>query len=93
VKVTVRFSTLLLAFAIVLFPFPYDWLPELASAVGFDGRTVGGVLMYIEGPLVLLSLLSAASLLVYSLIRKRPSTQFACEAVAALCLALLLPTY
>jgi hypothetical protein len=92
-KVTVRFSTLLLAFAILLFPFPYDWLPEFASALGFNGQTVGGVLMYIEGPIVLLSLLSAASLLVYSLIRKRPFIQFACETVAALCLAFLLPTY
>src|SRR6267378_8183031 len=66
VKVTVRFSTLFLAVAVLLFPFPYDWLPQLVSAAGYDGRTVGGILMYIEGPIVLLSLLSAASLLVYS---------------------------
>ena len=92
-KVTVRFSTLFLAFAVLLFPFPYDWLPQLVSAAGYDGRTVGGVLMYIEGPIVLLSLLSAAALLVYSLIKKRPFVQFACETLAALCLTLLLPTY
>ena len=87
---TVRFSTLFLAFAVLLIPVHWGLLPGLASAAGFDGRTLFGVLMLLEAPIALLSLLSAASLLVYSVIKKRPFVQFACEAVAALCVGFLL---
>jgi hypothetical protein len=88
--VTVRFSTLFLAFAVLLIPVHYGFFPMLAASAGFDAPTLFGVLGLIEAPIALLALLSAASLLVYSAIKKRPFVQFACEIVATVCVGFLL---
>jgi len=91
--VTIRFSTIFLGFGLLMYPFPYDVLPILANYLGYDGFLVGGVLMVMEGPLLLITLLSALGLLVYSLIKRRPWIQFLMESVATACLLLFLPAY
>ena len=89
----VRFSTLFLGFGLLMYPFPYDVLPNLANYFGYDGFLVGGVLMTMEGPLLLITLLSALALLAYSLIKRRPWVQFMLEGIVAACLIVLLPAY
>lgn len=89
---TVRFSTMLLISGLFLFPYPIDWLPELALLFGMDGFLVGGVLIFILPGIILLSFLSASGLLLYSLIRRRPYCQYAIEAVVSIGLLLFLPT-
>ena len=90
---TVRFSTLFLGFGLLMYPFPYDVLPNLVNYIGYDGFLVGGVLMTMEGPVLLITFLSALGLLVYSLFKRRPWVQFLLESIVAACLIVFLPAY